>query len=60
MKAKENGFWLGVIIIVLLLTFKIWIKLTFEIQMLGLVLLVASSWTLKYYIFKIIKNKNKK
>ncbi len=60
MKAKENGFWLGVIIIVLLLTFKIWIKLTFEIQMLGLVLLVASSWTLKYYIFKMIKNKNKK
>ncbi|MBC1473001.1 hypothetical protein HB852_00025 [Listeria grandensis] len=53
---KENGFMVGFIIVVILISFKIWIKFTFELQFLCLVLLVAASWTLKYFIFKKLKS----
>ncbi|EUJ51770.1 hypothetical protein [Paenilisteria rocourtiae] len=56
---KEDGFLAGFIIIVVLITFKIWIKFTFELQLACLVLLVAASWTLKYFIFKKLKSKKK-
>lgn len=60
MKKLEWTFFLSIIVVVILITFKIWIKMTFEIQVVGLILLIAASWTLKYFIFKWIKKKAKK
>lgn len=60
MRNKENGFWLMTIIFIILITFKIWIKLTFELQLLGLIVLIFLSWSLKVVIFKKIKAKYKK
>ncbi|MBC1456503.1 MULTISPECIES: hypothetical protein [Listeria] len=53
---KENSFMVGFIIVVVLISFKIWIKFTFELQLFCLILLVAASWTLKYFIFKKLKS----
>lgn len=60
MRGKENGFWLMAVIFTILISTKIWIKLTFEIQMIGLALLIFISWSLKVVIFKKIKAKYKK
>lgn len=57
MGKKENSFLLGLMIFVLLITFKIWIKFTFDLKIIGLILLFIVSWTIKYFIFKKI-NKN--
>lgn len=54
MGKKENSFLLGLMIFVLLITFKIWIKFTFDLKMIGLILLFIVSWTIKYFIFKKI------
>lgn len=59
MKAKENGFMLTFIIFVILITFKIWIKFTFELQLIGLIILIGLSWTLKFFIFKKLNLKSK-
>lgn len=60
MKWKENTALVSGILIVILITFKIWIKFTFEIQLLGLVLLIMTSWILKYFIIKAVKKRNEK
>lgn len=54
MGKKENSFLLGLMIFVLLITFKIWIKFTFDLKIIGLILLFIVSWTIKYFIFKKI------
>lgn len=57
MEKKEYGFLFSFMIFVVLISFKIWIKFTFELKLLGLVGLFIVSWTLKYYIFKKLKKK---
>ena len=59
MKLKENMVFISILVVVILVTFKIWIKFTFEIQRLGLIVLIAISWTLKYFILKKIKARAK-
>lgn len=58
MKWKENTALVSGVLIVILITFKIWIKFTFEIQLLGLVLLIIASWILKYFIIKGVKKRH--
>lgn len=52
-------FFFGIVMFVILITIKIWIKMTFELRMIGLVLLIAASWTFKYLLFKHLKSKIK-
>lgn len=56
---KETGILIGIILFILLITAKLWIKTTFEFQVLGLVTLVAVSFFLKRVIMKKIKGKIK-
>lgn len=57
MDKREYGFLFSFMIFVILISFKVWIKFTFELQLLGLVGLFIVSWTLKYFIFKKLKKK---
>ncbi|MBP2097866.1 hypothetical protein [Enterococcus rivorum] len=57
MEKREYGFLFSFMIFVILISFKIWIKFTFELKLLGLVALFIVSWTLKYFIFKKLKKK---
>ncbi|SIN87163.1 hypothetical protein SAMN05878443_0235 [Carnobacterium alterfunditum] len=56
---KETGTLIGLLLFIILITAKLWLKATFEIQLLGLVTLIAVSWFLKYEIMKRIKRKVK-
>lgn len=56
---KETGTLIGILLFIVLITAKIWLKATLEIQLLGLVTLIAVSWFLKYEIMKRIKRKVK-
>lgn len=58
MKWRENTALVSGVLIVILITFKIWIKFTFEIQLLGLILLIIASWILKYFIIKAVKKRH--
>ncbi len=58
MKWKENTALVSGMVFVILITFKIWIKFTFELKLLGLVLLFIVSWTLKYFILKGVKKRH--
>lgn len=60
MKSKDNIYWLSIIIFIVLISFKIWIKMTFELQLIGLILLIGISWTAKYFIFKKLRSTKKK
>lgn len=60
MKSKDNVYWISVVIVILLITFKIWIKMKFELQLIGLILLIGLSWTAKFFIFKKLRNREKK
>lgn len=57
---EQMLFFFGIIVFVILISFKIWIKMTFELKMIGLLLLIAVSWTFKYLLFKHLKGKIKK
>ncbi|WP_156955987.1 hypothetical protein [Carnobacterium pleistocenium] len=56
---KETGILIGILLFIILITAKLWIKATFEIQLLGLVTLFAVSMFLKREIMKKIKRKVK-
>ncbi|WP_156956030.1 hypothetical protein [Carnobacterium pleistocenium] len=56
---KESGILIGILLFIILITAKLWLKATFEIQLLGMVTLFAVSWFLKYKIMKKIKRKGK-
>ncbi|MFO8068624.1 MAG: hypothetical protein R6U02_01405 [Alkalibacterium sp.] len=56
---KETAILIGIILFIILLTTKLWIKATFEIQLLGLVILITVSLFLKREIMKRIKQKIK-
>ncbi|MBT2732396.1 hypothetical protein [Carnobacterium sp. ISL-102] len=56
---KETGTLIGILLFIILITAKLWLKATLEIQLLGLVTLIAVSWFLKYEIMKRIKRKIK-
>ncbi|WP_373471178.1 hypothetical protein [Carnobacterium alterfunditum] len=56
---KETGTLIGILLFIILITAKLWLKATLEIQLLGLVTLIVVSWFLKYEIMKRIKRKIK-
>jgi len=56
---KETGTLIGILLFIILITAKLWLKATLEIQLFGLVTLIAVSWFLKYEIMKRIKRKIK-
>ena len=60
MKKKEFGFMFSVVIFVALITIKLWIKQRFELQLLGLIVLIGISWGLKFLVFRKVKGNKKK
>lgn len=52
---KKYGMLITIITFIILISLKLWLKQTFELKLLGIVILVAISWTLKYFIFKKFK-----
>ncbi len=60
MKKKELGFMFTVVVFVALITIKLWIKQRFELQLLGLIVLIGISWGLKFLVFKKVKGDKKK
>ena len=60
MKKKEFGFMFSVVVFVALITIKLWIKQRFELQLLGLIILIGISWGLKFLVFRKVKGNKKK
>lgn len=52
---KETGILIGILLFIILITTKLWIKATFELQLLGLVLLFVLSFYLKKVIMKRLR-----
>ncbi|WP_423189828.1 hypothetical protein ACO1PF_02750 [Alkalibacterium sp. f15] len=52
---KETGILIGILLFIILATFKLWIKASFELQLFGLIILIAVSLFLKREIMKRIK-----
>ncbi len=60
MKKKEFGFMFSVVVFVALITIKLWIKQRFELQLLGLIILIGISWGLKFLVFRKVKGNKKR
>ncbi|EXJ22960.1 hypothetical protein ADIAL_1583 [Alkalibacterium sp. AK22] len=52
---KETAVMLGILLFVILISMKLWIKATLELQLLGLVALFALSFYLKKVVMKRLK-----
>lgn len=54
---KETGIFIGIVLFLILITTKLWIKATFEIQLVGFILLFVLSFYLKKVIMRTLKKR---